>query len=298
MRQYWRSGWLAVAAAVGVWRCAIDDRSVDQLGAPNQPGDAGLPGAMTRDTGQPGGGAGASTGAAGAAGAGMGAAGAGTGAAGADPGAAGNGGATGGTPGAAGAGTAGSSAGADGSMPTGASGSGGSGGIDPFDNIPATASTCPAFTACGGELEGAWSYSDICADTSSVSILQQALSCPTISLRIEPGGPTTLTFSSDQVTRQGTLLGDSVLTVPNECDLAVPCSDLSAAGGTCNDVNGPCICRRPENVDWGTQPYAVSGGQLSLQDGRTFDYCVQGARLTYRETGDAQEAGTFTLQRN
>ena len=67
-------------------------------------------------------------------------------------------------------------------------------------------------------------------------------------------------------------------------------TDTSAA-------TGDCICRTPSSVAWSQQPYTVSGTQLTLQDGRTFDYCVTGAQLLYRETGSATEPGVFTLQR-
>jgi hypothetical protein len=180
----------------------------------------------------------------------------------------------------------------------------GAGGIDPFDpfgpgNTPPASGTCPAFAACGGELAGAWSYSEACTDVSeSLGFLQGA--CPTASARVEPGGAATLTFANGQVTRQGAPQGDGVITFPRECE-DVDCSLLAlfqADVGQCSVVNGDCICRTPASVTWSLQPYTATGGQLTLQDGRSFDYCVQGDRLTYRETGEAQEPGTFTLQRN
>jgi hypothetical protein len=320
MRQIW-SGWLAVAAAVGVWRCAIDDRTPQQVSPPNQPGAGVVPGGMTPNP-MPMGAAGAGTGTAGAdngaAGADNGAAGADNGAAGADNGAAGagagngaagasSGGAASGMMGAAGtgnagagtAGTAGNSAGAAGSGPTGTSGSGAT---DPFvsGGAPSTSSNCPAFVACGGELAGAWRYSDACAEAPSNLGDLQVL-CSTASVRVEPGGAATLTFAGGQVSRQGAPQGDSVITFPSECELPLSCPELGALigdAGQCSDVNGDCLCRTPASVDWSLQPYTVSGSQLTLQDGRSFDYCVQGDSLIYRETGNAQEPGTFTLQRN
>jgi hypothetical protein len=279
---------------MGVWHCAIDDRSPQQLSTPNQPGDAGVmgvrapPGTPVSPTGDA-----SDTGSAGAGGAGTG---------GAD---------SGGTPGAAGssnagtAGNAGSAAGAGGSTAMGTSGASGSSGIDPLDpfgfGTPSANSTCPAFAACGGELEGVWAYSDICADPSGDSLELLQVACPTGSIGVEPGGASTLSFASGQVSRQGAPQGDSVITFPRECVQDLGCAELAALvgdAGQCSDVNGDCICRTPASVDWSTQPYVVSGSQLTLQDGRSFDYCVQGDRLIYRETGMAQEPGTFTLQRN
>jgi len=303
MRQFWRSGWLAVAAALGVWRCAIDDRTPQQVSPPNQPGAGAVPGGMTPDS-TPMGAAGAGNGAAGAgngvAGANTGAAGSGNGVAGAGAGDTTSGMIAGtGNAGAGNAGTAGNSAGAAGNGPTGASGSGA---IDPLGSggAPSTSSSCPAFAACGGELAGAWSYSDACAETPSNLGDLQVL-CSSASVRVEPGGAATLTFAGGQVSRQGAPQGDSVITFPRDCELPLSCPEIGAAiggAGQCSDVNGDCICRTPASVDWGLQPYTVSGNQLTLQDGRSFDYCVQGDRLTYRETGDPQEPGTFTLQRN
>ena len=301
MRQIWISGGLAAAAAVGLWCCAIDDRSPQQVTTSNQPGDAGVPGPNATPPIPPsptpdGDGAGGSA-TGGSAGSSGGAAGSSGGTPSAPPGAAGTGNA-----GAGNAGTTGSSAGAGGSGPMGAGGMGGSGAVDPGDpgSPPSVSSTCTAFDACGGELAGVWTYSDICTDLAS-SLEQLQTVCPTGSVRVDPGGASTLAFVGGQVTRQGAPLGDSVITFPPACLVTFGCSDLAALtgdSGQCSDVKGDCICRSPASVALSTQPYTTSGGQLTLQDGRSFEYCVQGDRLLYRETGMAQEPGTFTLQRN
>ena len=59
-----------------------------------------------------------------------------------------------------------------------------------------------------------------------------------------------------------------------------------------------CACAVDGGIDWGVNTFATSGGQLSLADGRTFDYCVSGDELVYRETGNVREFGTYTLRRD
>jgi hypothetical protein len=183
----------------------------------------------------------------------------------------------------------------------GMSGATGSSGGPPGEgSAPTISSSCPAFAACGGELTGTWAYTDACPVAAENLVGSLMIACPTAAVQFEPGAGAALSFNSGQVARSGTPVGDSVLTLPPNCTL-LTCADLAAAAGggaRCGITNGECICRFASSVDWSQQSYTVSGSQLTQADGRTFDYCVAGNTLTYRETGDAKEPGVFTLQRN
>lgn len=292
--------WLALAAAIGGWHCSVDDRSPKEqekeVVASEMPSGGGSDGARFSRVDQTGGAAGATgvagMGSGGAAGAGM-----------------------------AGGSANGGSAGSNGMTPPGAGGAP-SGDLpdDPFGdlgdfgdqggerntasdtgNSTGSSNACPGFDACGGALDGTWTYTNVCIDPSENSADLLLGVCPTASVMYERGGASTLTFAGGSVTRTGEPLGDSVITFPAECIEGLGCSFLADALGTdaaCTDLAGDCICRTASSVDWSTQSYTTTGGRLALGDGRSFDYCVQGNTLTYRETGDALEAGTHTLTRN
>jgi hypothetical protein len=296
MRRVCVSGSLVLAVGVALWSCAIDDRSPTEAMAPNQPLVGGAAGTSPEATATPKPGMGEGEG-----GAGNGARAAGaSGSAGSSPGVR-----TGNPPGAGGmanVGAAGSSpvpasAGATGMGTSGAAGSPPL--VPPVDgDAPTVSSNCPAFSACGGELAGSWAYIDVCPE-SPVGLLMAL--CPTGSVQFDPGGASALSFSNGQVARSGVPLGDSVLTLPLDCENVASCASVGATlGGVaeCSETASDCICRTPSSIPWSQQSYTVSGTQLTLADGRTFDYCVAADRLTYRETGDRKEPGIFTLERN
>ncbi|HKO94586.1 MAG TPA: hypothetical protein VJU61_25705 [Polyangiaceae bacterium] len=268
MRAAGTSVWGAIAALQALGACALDDRSPELVSSNSPAADAGAGGVS----------------------------------AGRGSGAASNGG------GAGISGSAGtlSAAGAGGTE--GGSGPVDSIGTDDLDDLFSDGSnvsvgqTCSSWAACGGELEGTWSYSDVCIEPADTSIgLLQGV-CPDATLQFERQSGSTLTFSNARVTRTGVPLGDSVITFPSECTADLGGCEVLAAllddAAVCEDLNGDCSCHTPASSDWGTPAYSVEGGQLLLDDGRSIDYCVQGDQLTYRETGEAAESGTYTLQRN
>lgn len=290
MRGLSSTGWF-VATCLGLCHCALDDRSPREAVASSQPAAAGAASTSPAEgvaQSSPG-----AVGSAGSAGGGSSAA-ASAGSAGSSPGVA-----SGVRPGADGAGNAAGSAG-DGS---GAAGSGAmEGEPTPIDLTGVSApvlnsGSCPAFSPCGGELAGSWLYVEACP-TTNLGLLLAA--CPTGSVAYEAGEAAALVFSNGQVTRSGAPVGDGVVTFPAACNLG-SCATLAVAVGAqaqCNEVQGDCACRAPFGVDWGRQAYTLSGSQLTLADGRGFEYCVEADRLTYRETGSATEPGVYTLQRN
>lgn len=273
-------------ACLALCHCALDDRSPVEAMGSNQPaaGSAAMPPAGPLAPGNMG--VGGNAGSGGSAPVSSAGAGSSSEASGMGPGAGGmaNGGGSG-------------AGGASGMAPAGVNG-----GPGPVDlsgaGAPALSNgSCPAFTPCGGELDGSWLYSEVCP-TTNLGELQSV--CPSATVEYEPGGAAALSFGNGQLARSGAPVGAGVVTFPAECGLGA-CTIVAAVVGDraeCSEVAGDCACRTPFSVDWGQQAYTSSGTQLSLADGRTFDYCVDGDRLTYRESGSATEPGVFTLQRN
>ncbi len=216
------------------------------------------------------------------------------------------GGAGGGTGGGVGGGTGGGvGGGAGGGVGGGAGGGVGGGSALPDGGSPALVTltfpaTCPAFTACGGNLPGTYFYTAGCVDDAEFQpLLDAAKFCganvATISNKsgtIQGG----LSFSSTQVSRfaSGSLsftlsIGGSICTSPTTCGIIQ--SNLPNYGlvGTCAvDTAMRCVCNlsRP----WGTgatESYTASFGQVTVASSPTkvYDYCLTnaGANLAHHE---------------
>lgn len=269
------------AACLGLCHCALDDRSPSDAVASNQPGEGASAGASATAGSAP-----SSTAAGGSA-------------------------SVDGSPAVAGAagvamGMRPGSGGTSGGNAAGSSGAAGAGSMSmappvaPIDvpvggSAPTSSGSCPAFTPCGGELVGSWAYTDVCP------VAPDAPFCPDLTVDFAMGGAAGLAFANGQVARSGTPVGDSTIHFPASCLSFLACSDLpllTQMASECSEEPGGCACIVPFIIDWGQQTYASTGTELRLGDGRTFDYCVEGDRLMYRETGDAKEPGVFTLQRN
>jgi hypothetical protein len=297
-----------VALALGAWRCGLDERSPQAILANGSAGGSSgdesrralvdMGGGPTRGgsgnddaSGSGGSNDGTSAGSGGTSGSG-----------GDSSGTSGTGSGTSGTSGTSGSG--GDSSGTSGTSGGGgdSSGTSGAGSTPDVGEVGARVGVCPAFAACGGPLDGVWVYVDVCVDPADVGLdLLQAV-CPDATVAFQQGSGGTLTFAAGMVTRVGEGLGQGEITFPSSCMATLgSCAELSALlGGMagCSQVAGDCVCTVDGSVAWNPTTFQTQGGQLLLGDGRTFDYCVEGDRLTYRETGEALEDGTYTLERN
>lgn len=197
------------------------------------------------------------------------------------------------TGGGAGATQAGGSGGAVGASGTGGAAGGGNVGFG----------SCSAFTPCGGDVTGVWTYTTACADSTAFQgAVQQACATATTTEHGVVSG--TLTFSGGRVQRSGTYVVTADIHVPSNC-VVVSCAVVqgllatSLSGVTCSDgAAGSCDCiasRTGGSI--ASQAYTASGTTITLADGRTFDYCVTGTTLVYRETTANAEPGTYTLSR-
>lgn len=208
-------------------------------------------------------------------------------------GAAGSPAGSGGSGGQAGSVSSGGQAGAGGSV-VGAAGAGGS-------NI--TVGSCDAFTPCGGDVEGTWTYTSACVDSTALAdAVQQACANATTDTHGVVDG--TLIFSGGTVVRSGNYVVTADIHVPPNCVIgscAVVQGLLAGAlpGVTCQDGGaGSCDCiasRTGGSI--AAQSYTAAGNTITLADGRTFDYCVTGNTLVYTETTANAEPGTYALSR-
>jgi hypothetical protein len=177
--------------------------------------------------------------------------------------------------------------------------------------VPIEVGACGAFTPCGGDLDGVWTYVEACVDPADLGIDEGALRqlCPGIDFELEGEVAGTLTFSEGRLTRQGASSARGTIAVPGLCALGLGgCAgvrrellDAGLAGAVCTSGGGlfpSCNCAfglvAPE-ID-GVQ-FETNGAVLSLSNGRTFEYCVEGDVLTQTETNGAVEPGVRRLER-
>jgi hypothetical protein len=196
---------------------------------------------------------------------------------------------------------------------------GGSGGTaapdgdDPIDSLPVDTpdvafqdGSCPDFVPCGGALAGSWVYSDACIEDADLGLQLSANGCDDLAASIEATVSGGLRFSGNEVQRQGTGSGGGELRIPNLCTLAIAsCPGLRALidndADACLQSGTDCLCDfATEELEWEDDTFQIAGSTFTLGDGRTFDYCVEGDTLTYRETSagvSAQDAALHVLTR-
>jgi len=226
------------------------------------------------------------------------------------------GGASGGASGAAaggvvragGAGGEGAVSGAAGSSQgeAGATGTGGEAGAPVTIDI----GDCETFTPCGGDVEGTWAYTAGCFDPAALGMDDEAIGlltaiCPTATYETTFEVTGTVSFSDGAVLRDGGWSAEFDLVMPASClTLLGSCANLQTtieaaapeATVACVDNAESCDCQVSRGAEgWEATGYTVDGSVITLSDGRTFDYCVSGARLEYVETSPDPEPGTFQL---
>lgn len=215
--------------------------------------------------------------------------------------------------------------------PPGAAGSGGAstatggsgtdrdppGAEDPDDGLPPEppadapevvfeSGNCETFFSCGGTLAGSWVYTDACIDVGDLGLQLRADACEAAAASIEATVSGGLRFSGSNVERQGTGSGEGQLRIPNICTLAIAgCPGLRALiendADACDQDGTDCLCDfTTQELEWTEDTYRAADGTFTLGSGRTFEYCVEGNTLTYRETSagvSPQDAALHVLTR-
>jgi hypothetical protein len=201
----------------------------------------------------------------------------------------------------------GSSSGASGGSSSGGSSSGGSssgGGsdasADSSTNPPASSKevdvaingTCPAFTACGGSLDGTYDYASGCV----TDIFAQAKAqCPTLDTSgVKATVKGSLYFKAPALTRDGVTKVSGQIVFPASCT-AGQCAAVQAAlkGAfdtiTCTGASAcTCTISKTELVKNATT-YSLAGSTVTTGDGETYEICATGSDLKYSGKAAAED---------
>jgi len=167
------------------------------------------------------------------------------------------------------------------------------------DSGPSTAgpitieATCPAFTACGGDLVGTWQYGDTCV---TIAEAEGALDEACATATFVSGGGTVegyVSFDGSMVNRTVTTTVDVNFFVPTACTMGFGCLIVGPAiesmttldAVTCTDATGGCDCHIVDS-DTVTESAAYTVMSNVFQNSTTtrrWEYCVDGGTLTVRE---------------
>lgn len=167
--------------------------------------------------------------------------------------------------------------------------------------------TCPAFAACGGALVGDWCYTDICL--TKAELLEGRLfgSCTVDDIEVRSSMGTvdgSIAITATEITRTVTTDATGTFYLPPNCVLiSCPTTEMainSALGtngmATCDPEGDGCLCDITfSNMIDSTDTYTAAGNTITFDgSGRTFDYCIDGGDLVFRETTEDGEPGTQT----
>lgn len=164
--------------------------------------------------------------------------------------------------------------------------------------------TCPAFTACGGDPVGMWTYQSICIEEAGIESLF-AGTCPGTEILSGSGSangvvtitPTTITRMIDtDVTAQVQVGSRTCInicaTIPGVVMMMVPGATASCTRGMDGMGNATCLCDVvfTSTLDE-SNTYEIQGGNTIVTDAgtateRTFEYCIEpDGSLRSREVG-------------
>lgn len=191
---------------------------------------------------------------------------------------------------------------------TGATDSGGGGLLDvPFDGfidapkVPITFGTCPAFTPCGGDETGSWKVTGGClSDEILADVKAQCAGFTTSNETIEAKG--TLDADGTNVIRRTQVTLKAKASIPKSCSPIADCAVIALGAqtqlgfdkATCVDGDGGAVCDcdvEDTIVENSVGTYTKNGNTITTDAGDTFDYCVQGGKLSYKQTNGGADGG-------
>ncbi len=180
-----------------------------------------------------------------------------------------------------------------------------------FTGVDITYGKCPDFTKCGGDIVGSWKVSGGCVGDDAFA---EALNCPGLQasdVAIKANG--TVVATATTVERKINVQVSAKVAIPKTCAPAgfQNCAAIATGlqlgilpgvpkfdSATCTDAGSNCDCDIVATVNEETSDdYQASGGVLATTGNsgdRTFDYCVNGNKTTYKET-TAPKEGEFRL---
>lgn len=165
---------------------------------------------------------------------------------------------------------------------------------------------CTPLAACGGDVKGLWRLTGGCVDDGAFDAAKaQCAGLTESNVKFQARG--VIFADATNITRKTDVKFTATLTVPAVCVAANPlgttCKDAEAAvqfsgikTATCTGPNGgPCVCDvGDETTTNTTNAYTTSGSTLT-SGASTYDYCVAGSEIKYKETTAKAIPAVFTL---
>lgn len=168
------------------------------------------------------------------------------------------------------------------------------------------ANDCGAVSNCAGNEVDAWAYATGCIDNSAFSrVTQAAMSAGCTATVTNKNGAISGSALFDGTAVHRAVVGqvNFTLTAGPPCNTA--CSfipgQLAQYGitGTCAVVGTNCVCDLTFDIGQsGSQNYTYTLGQLTTTSpAETYDSCINGTVMRYRETTDGGIPGVFSLSK-
>lgn len=222
----------------------------------------------------------------------------------------GGGGSTGGGGGATGGGTGGGDAGQpmfDAGVVTRPDG----GTLNPQTIQLTFAQDCGNVTLCNGNEVDAWAYTAGCIDDSAFTRLTsaaQSFGCTATVSNKRGAIAGSVVFDGTAVHRMVAGRVDFQVNAGGACAMQAFCGGINSQlasfdlTGSCAVQGAECVCQLAFDIGQnGSNSYTYNGGQLTVNnatpDGgdETYESCITGSNLTYRETTQGGIPGVFTL---
>jgi hypothetical protein len=154
--------------------------------------------------------------------------------------------------------------------------------------------TCPAATPCGGDPQGTWNYSA----GGCIAELTTAQCSGFVVKKSFVKSKGTITIGATTLKRDVTASITATVELPTSCGRGFPCSLLGIGlklappdgpgfdTANCKDSATPNVCEcevAKTATEKSETTYTVEGNTISTADNFTYDYCVQGNKMTYRD---------------
>ncbi|MEZ4405316.1 MAG: hypothetical protein R3A52_02315 [Polyangiales bacterium] len=167
--------------------------------------------------------------------------------------------------------------------------------------------TCPALTACGGAIQGAWDVSGGCVE---VPLPSQLSLCPGARVTRSSGRARGRVVFGPVIARRASQWEvETELFIPQLCATVVGgCAVIEGyvrplfPDSRCvTEGSGDCRCaaRQSGTIDDGDAYTTTSTQIVSTSSGKRWDYCVEGDRIRYNDAspGGVREPGPIELTR-
>lgn len=169
------------------------------------------------------------------------------------------------------------------------------------------AGACTAPAACGGDVQGLWSFESIClenaADIAGMQVDEPACSNLIVGIDVDVFG--TMTFDGANATTDAEMTLDMHAVWTKACieavagisnvDVAATCANLDMeygtnpafTGGSCSVAGQTCDCTVSITRDMSAvYGYTLDGSEIVEPDGERSSYCVEGETMSMSQDGN------------